>query len=215
MQAAERTASVPVLSRPVIEAAALALADREGLAALSLRNLAEDLAVTPMAIYRHVGGKDDLLQSIADARLSELGLPSRRYGWPRFLFDLARSLRALFQAEPELLGLFTRRPVTSPAAISRFEAAQTVLVRAGFSIEAATEAYAAVHTYTIGFCALEAGRRATETTSSQSTDERAQAISRFVTDEQFEVGLNAMLAGLRPGARPTSSPGDRSERRGG
>ncbi len=196
-----------VLSRAVVEAAAVARADRDGLATLSLRHLADDLDVTPMALYRHVGGKDDLLEAVADARLAALGIPSRRKGWPRFLFELAQSLRELFQIDPELLTLFTRRAVTSPAAQARLTAAVQVLERAGFDDHAAIEAYAAVHTYTIGFCALEAGRhehahdaRAVVSADAIPADSVVATITGFVSDRQFDVGLRAMLAGVAPAA---------------
>ncbi len=221
----------PHLSRARIEQAAVLRADRDGLATLSLRHLADDLDVTPMALYRHVAGKDDLLEAVADARLAALGVPGPRKRWRPFLLELALSLRQLFRSEPDLLSLFTRRAVTSPAAQARLTAAIAVLDRAGFAHDAAIEAYAAVHTYTVGFCALEAGRRrdnrtgvgrqpalgaarppagtaagpaagpAADAGADAGADTLATTIRGFVSDHQFDVGLHALLAGLAPEPR--------------
>ena len=63
------------LDRNAVLEAGLALADEAGLAAVTLRRLADRLAVTPMALYRHVAGKEDLLDGMADLLYAELDVP--------------------------------------------------------------------------------------------------------------------------------------------
>ena len=66
------------LSRDRVVAEAMAPADEEGLAALSMRALAGRLGVEAMSLYHHVAGKEDLLDAMVDAVFGEMHLPVRR-----------------------------------------------------------------------------------------------------------------------------------------
>ena len=124
-----------------------------------MRRLAEELGVTPMSLYRYVESKDELLDVVVDALLEATRLPDELDNdWVAWLRESARRLRALLVASPVARDVFTRRPVTTPAALRRMEASLRVLTGDGFSAEAALRAYAAVHVYTIGFAALETAR---------------------------------------------------------
>ena len=79
------------LDRDSVLGAGLALADEAGLAAVTLRGLADRLGVTPMALYRHVAGKDDLLDGMADLLYAELDVPEPTGDWWEELAALARS----------------------------------------------------------------------------------------------------------------------------
>jgi DNA-binding transcriptional regulator YhcF (GntR family) len=72
---AERTPQKAPLGRAALVRAAIALADAEGITALSMRRLAAELGVGPMALYRHVPDKDELLRLMADAALGQAELP--------------------------------------------------------------------------------------------------------------------------------------------
>ena len=63
------------LSRELVLRAAIASADAGGLEALTMRTLAEMLGVAPMALYRHVANKDDLIDGMVDVVFSEIGVP--------------------------------------------------------------------------------------------------------------------------------------------
>jgi len=174
----------------------------DGLGSLSSRTVAARLKVTPMALYRHVEDMDEIVTAVVDGLLAELGVPPADLGWRRWLEDLAHSLWIMFREHPEALALFNRRPVTSPAARRRLEAAIEVLGRAGFEEGAAVRAYAAVHTYTIGFSALDAGRRKSPTPGAP-LDAASARILGFVTEDQFLHGLRALIAGLAPPLPPS------------
>jgi AcrR family transcriptional regulator len=156
------------------------------------------MGVTPMALYRHVDDRNALLAAVADRLLSDQTPPNRRLGWRRYLESLADSLRALSLEWPVLVEVFSRQPLTSRAATDRLEAAVAVLERDSFRPKAAIRAYAAVHTYTIGFCALEAGRASYVRRDPHSLTPAEDAIESFVTGEQFRHGLRALIAGLAP-----------------
>src|SRR5687768_3702762 len=81
------------LSRERVLHAAIAHADAGGLEALSMRQLAEMLEVAPMALYRHVANKDDLIDAMVDVVFGEIGLPAGGAGWKTAMRQRAVSLR--------------------------------------------------------------------------------------------------------------------------
>ncbi len=129
------------LSRSIIVDAALAKADREGLESVTFRRLAADLHVTPMALYRYVASKEELLHAISERAFEELELPlDDDIPWQYKLLELARSYRRILLEHPvlpalELAGL-------SAGSISGMRVVEIligVLRDAGFSVmEAAT-----------------------------------------------------------------------------
>ena len=98
---------------------ALALVDERGLAAMSMRAVAERVGLTSMALYPYVGGKDALLDGLVELLHVELGTA---YGadladidWPERLRALARSVRALAHAHPGAFPLLLNRPAAASA----------------------------------------------------------------------------------------------------
>ena len=70
------------LSRERILETALALADEQGIDALSMRKLGQQLGYEAMSLYNHVANKDDLLDGMVDLVLAEMEAPARREGSP-------------------------------------------------------------------------------------------------------------------------------------
>ncbi len=169
------TGRAQVLSREEILAAAIAIADRGGLERLSMRHLADELHVSAMSLYAHVADKDEILDSIIERRLRESGLPERSSDWLGWTAEVADRLRKLLVDNPALLDRYCRRPVGVPAALDRMEASIAVLRRTGFSGPDAINTFAAVHTYTIGFAALESSRRGTALQESSDRSSRTRA----------------------------------------
>jgi AcrR family transcriptional regulator len=190
------------LTRTLVLDRSLELLDREGGDAVTLRRIAADLGVTAMSLYRHVGSKDDLLLSLTDVLLERQGLPPDGLPWTDYLVALAVGLRELFTAHPVVVSVFSRRAVTTPAARARLRAGIAAGVRSGLSEADAVEAYAAVHTYTVGFCALEAGRRASPPVADDGAG--AELIVSFVSEDRFRAGLDAMVLGLAARAAPAT-----------
>src|ERR1700688_3166740 len=91
---ADAVRRVPITLDRII-AGALELIDREGLGALSMRNLATELGTGTTTLYRHVAGKDEVLVLVADAVLGETQLrhPVDGLGWRRVLEELAHAMR--------------------------------------------------------------------------------------------------------------------------
>jgi AcrR family transcriptional regulator len=109
--------SDPRLTPARIVAAAIAVADAEGLAGLSMRRVATEIGVATMSLYRHVADKDDLLLKMMDAAFGECRFPARPpEGWRDSLELAARTLWAMFQRHPWLAPALS---VTRPQPIAR------------------------------------------------------------------------------------------------
>ena len=101
------------LTRDRVLDAALAIADREGLPALTMRRLAAELGVAPMAVYMHVRSKEELLDGVADRIADQLEVPAEPGGdWAAQLREVARSMRKALAAHRLALALFmTTQPL--------------------------------------------------------------------------------------------------------
>ena len=117
---------------------AIALGDERGLEAVSVRQVAERLGVTPMALYRHIGGKDGLLDGVADALYAEIELPRPDEDWWDGLQRLAHATRRVLLAHVWSVPLFAR-PLAGPHANALAEGLQDALRRAGFSVRETNE----------------------------------------------------------------------------
>ncbi|WP_433859647.1 TetR/AcrR family transcriptional regulator C-terminal domain-containing protein [Streptomyces kronopolitis] len=100
----------PERDRRQITAAALALADAEGLAAVSMRALAQSLGTGPASLYRYVAGRHDLLELMADAVVGEIDLTTAPSGdWIGDLVGLALQSKAACTRHPWLLDLYAQQ----------------------------------------------------------------------------------------------------------
>src|SRR5580658_10097949 len=89
------------ISQEAIVAAAIGLLDREGLAALSMRRLAEELGTGAASLYWHVGSKDGLLDLVLDQLISEVKIPDPDPPhWQEQLKEVARDQRAATHRHP-------------------------------------------------------------------------------------------------------------------
>ncbi|HWC80136.1 MAG TPA: GntR family transcriptional regulator [Pseudonocardiaceae bacterium] len=127
----------PDLTRDRIIRAAIAIADTEGLAVLSMRGVAARLGVATMAPYRYVTGKDELIVLMSDAAYGEHGYPARLPGGWRAQLELcARTLWAVHKHHPWLAQLAPiTRPMPLPNLATHAEIALTAL--APFELNAA------------------------------------------------------------------------------
>ncbi|MDQ7802558.1 TetR/AcrR family transcriptional regulator C-terminal domain-containing protein [Amycolatopsis sp. A133] len=116
---AERAPVKPPLGRDGLVRAAVALADAEGLAALSMRRLAAEVGVGPMALYRHVPDKDELLRLMADAALGEAELPEPGpVPWRPRLELAARAQWSAYRRHPWLAPILLNSLVRPPIVAS-------------------------------------------------------------------------------------------------
>jgi AcrR family transcriptional regulator len=107
------------LTKERIVAAAIAIADADGIAELSMRRIAADLGVATMSLYRHVPSKDELTLAMIDTAIGDLRLPSRHPGGWRACLELCARLEwAMFQRHPWLgPSMSLTRPQMAPNAM--------------------------------------------------------------------------------------------------
>lgn len=138
-------------------AAALCLADERGIAALSMRRLADALGVEAMTLYYHVTNKDDILDALADAVVGEFELPSAEAEWKSAIRTTALSAYDALTRHPwaASLTLSLRRP--TPGRLRYMDAILAALSRAGFSESETDRAYHVVEGHIMGFTLWEVG----------------------------------------------------------
>ncbi|MHA3704737.1 TetR/AcrR family transcriptional regulator [Jatrophihabitans sp. YIM 134969] len=132
-----KTAARPALSREVVADRAVALADSEGLDAVTIRRLATELGVTPMALYWHFRTKEDLLAGLGDRVLDGVEIPERTGEWDT---DLRAGLVALLVAmrpHPALAELVANQVMLHPKGLALTELALATLSDAGLEPEPA------------------------------------------------------------------------------
>jgi AcrR family transcriptional regulator len=105
-----------VLNRDRIVAAAIGIADRDGLAALSMARVAESVGNSTMALYRHVANKDELLVFMLDAAPGPP--PELPSGWRAGLRAWAEALRTVYYAHPWILQVTAGRPPLEPGQLA-------------------------------------------------------------------------------------------------
>ena len=136
--------------------AAIAVADARGIAALTIRSLAQHLGVKPMSLYYYVANKGEILDAIVDVVFSEIELPTIDGDWRAEIRLRATSARHVLRRHSWAIGLLESRTSPGPATLRHHDAMIGTLRGAGFSIEMTAHAYALIDSYVYGFALQEA-----------------------------------------------------------
>jgi AcrR family transcriptional regulator len=207
---AVRDTALTPLTEATIVAAALAIADRGGLEALSMRSLARELACNPMSLYVHVANKDALLDLMADRSMA--ALPALRHDgdWRAEITRFFVAFHDLFVEHPAVAHVMVQRPLAGQTTVRRGERALETLLAAGFDDTEAVELFITLANYTIGASLYELARDApTKPMASHRFDEldegehptlyRLRAkIAAAGSDTQFRRGLSRLLGSSAP-----------------
>jgi AcrR family transcriptional regulator len=129
-------------SRAEITAAALAVADTEGLAAVSMRRIAAQLGTGAASLYRYVGTREELLDLMTDAVGGEYALPEPSGDWLADLLAISDQSRAVVRRHPWLAGLMITRPVIGPNGVRLLEHVLAVLAEHPADVTTKLEAFA-------------------------------------------------------------------------
>ena len=202
------------LSRDRVLRAALALADEEGLAGLTMRRLGQELGVEAMSLYNHVAEKDDILDGLVDLVFGEIEVPCES-GWKSAMRDRAISARDALAHHRWAIGLMESRRNAGAANLAHHDSVLRCLRQAGFSVELAAHAYSALDSYIYGFALQQAnlpfdtGEQAAEVAESilgRSVGEHYPYLAEIATEHvmkpgysysaEFEYGLDLILDGL-------------------
>ena len=153
--AVTRRKSRAPLSRERVLSAAVAIADREGLSAVTMRRLAAVLRVEAMSLYHHLPGKEALLDGLVDSIArevdAEIGRLPRAGGWRQALRQRCLGARVVMVRHSWAPGLIGSRPAIPPALFLHFEATLATMIEGGFSYHLAHRAMHALGSMTLGF----------------------------------------------------------------
>jgi AcrR family transcriptional regulator len=208
VEAARRPRRRRPLSRELILDRAVALIEREGPDALSMRRLGRELGVEGMALYHHIAGRDELLQAIGDRLLEPLREVDLTDDWREACRRFATTLRDIARANPATFQLVGLYPFDTRASLQPVERLLAVLIGAGFAPADALGAYRAVASYARGYALAEAtgftvdaslprGRarlRALPADEFPVLAGMADQLAALDADAGFEVGLRALVA---------------------
>ena len=147
------------IDRAQVLAEALAIADEQGLDSVTMAGLAERLGVTPMALYRHVANKADLLDGVVELLLTEFPPPPSELPWPGRLSALAANIRTSARRHPSVFPLLLQRPATTVEARRTREAVYVALAEAGVPEDRTGQVERLVSTAILGFAVSEVAGR--------------------------------------------------------
>jgi AcrR family transcriptional regulator len=178
---ASRPAPEP-LSRDRIVSAAIALADADGLASVSLRKVGAALGAGPMRLYGYMSTKEELLELMVDAVYGEMVSGPLRGGWREALREMAHRTRRAAQAHPWFTGLLSGRPPLGPNALVHLEASMASLSNTpGFEdIDAVVQAAGTVNAYVMGAIQSEANELRAERESGMDQPAWHAATSPYI-----------------------------------
>ena len=153
---ARDTAARPRLSRERVLQGAVAVADKGGIAALTIRSLAAELGVKPMSVYHHVANKEEILDGLVDLVFAEIELPTIGGEWHEEMRRRAASAREAMRRHPWAIGLVETRTSPGHATLRHHDAVIGTLREGGFSVEMTAHAFALIDAYVYGFALSEA-----------------------------------------------------------
>lgn len=199
----------------------MALADADGLDALTMRALGAKLDVRAMSLYKHVADKDAILDGIVELVLDEIEVPPADIEWHEAIRRRATSSREVLARHSWAMGLIESRGTMGPASLRQAEAVLGCLRAAGLGIEDAAYAFWLLDSFVYGHVIQQAGieaqqaaaepgatggpvgtpgvteRALADATATEhphlTTLQRVTATDVFTSDRAFEVGLHLVI----------------------
>jgi AcrR family transcriptional regulator len=186
----------PSFDRRRVLVEALALADEEGLDALTMAGVAARLEVTAMALYRSVRDKADLVDGLVEVLLTEFPAVPAGRPWAERLRILAGHIRQTARRHPSVFPLLLTRPVVTDAALGTRQVVYDALAEAGVAASSIPRVERLVSTAVLGFAVSEVSGR-------------FGRASRELLDEDFDALLTMMedLIAGEAGRGRAASPG--------
>jgi AcrR family transcriptional regulator len=202
----------------------MAHADAGGLEALTMRRLAEVLGVAPMALYRHVANREDLIDGLIDLVFAGIDVPLADGDWRSAMRRRAISVRDALLVHRWAISLMESRTNPGPATLGHHDAVIGSLLAGGFDMAMAAHTYSLLDAYIYGFALTKMNLPFDDTSDiSELAQEMLEPfpageypnLLAFITDhamqpgydfaDEFEYGLDLILDGLervQPGVKP-------------
>lgn len=192
------------LSHEAISTAALALIDREGIEAFSMRKLGAELGCEGMALYWYYPSKDELLDAVVDRMMSEVAavLDGDTRDWVAVLREVARAYRRLAHTHPRAFPLAATRRFSTDGTFDFLERLFTLANEHGIDDATIARFYRVVSSYCNGFALNELAK---PPAAPRKKYARLAAVSAYLApselDEMFEFGLELQLDALARATR--------------
>lgn len=201
----------PLLSKERIRDVAMRLIDDDGLSAVTMRRLAEELGVQASSLYSHFPTKDAVLDAVANALITEVDTSGFTCGWREGLRTWATSYYTVLAAHPNAVPVIAAGAGNREQFLAMANAVHGGLVGAGWPARRATEISGAVKYLVIGAAS-------TPFASGFADDvqvyldryphlhqaHRLRADAQRIDTDSFTLGLDSLIAGLGPG--PDTAP---------
>lgn len=202
----------PTLSHTYILQVALGLLDREDLQKFSMRKLGQEMAVSPMAVYRYFPNQEALFDGVVEMlwrNVLTIDPATADEPWQQQIIHLMTRLRQTLLAHPHVLPLISSRPLATRSEFALVDKILTAWTKKGFKIQSTTVFLInSLTAYTVGFVWTEAVNpqtvdnsesqgQVTPRHSSKTLQTFMQPIEnqKFTDDEQFLMGIHAILTG--------------------
>ena len=199
------------LTLPALTEAALRVVDRDSLAGLSMRSVADELGIGTMSLYRYVEGREQLEGLLVEhvTCAIDLDVPARLQ-WDKRIVTLLQRLRDALAEHPALIPLLVSRRHIERSSLRLAEALLEALTEAGFSGKRRVFALRALLSYTVGALQFQTlgplSGGGTDAMAQLPQDqypllaETARAARKVTPQEEFQRGLELLLRGLRESA---------------
>ncbi|SCX44532.1 transcriptional regulator, TetR family [Klenkia marina] len=194
-----------LLSVEAILDAALALVDETG--RLTMGELATRLGSSASSIYHHLPGRDAILEALRDRMGQAIGAIPADQPWDTGLALWVRRYRDAFAAHPNLIPMLTGQTITDPTVLASYEQVTGMLLRGGFGEDEVVLWLSVVDNFTLGSALDLAAPDDVWSPSAPAGGEsptprmdaavRAAPRGRERADAAFELGLTALVAGMR------------------
>ncbi|GIF45169.1 TetR/AcrR family transcriptional regulator [Actinoplanes xinjiangensis] len=139
------------LSRDRILRTAIALANQSGIDSVSMRNLAQELGVVPMALYKHVANKDELLDGMIDVVVSAIDPPGEGLDWSTAVRRRILSARQALLGHPWASRVIESRTTPTPAVLAYMDSMIGMLLSGGLSVDLTHHVMHALGSRLLGF----------------------------------------------------------------
>ncbi|WP_324643353.1 TetR/AcrR family transcriptional regulator C-terminal domain-containing protein [Pseudarthrobacter sp. LT1] len=206
------------LSRDIVLAKALELVDAEGLDALTMRRLGQELGRDPMSLYRYAENRAALLDGVSELVLNQLPIHPEDPDWKAQLRSIAHNLRTLALQHPNVVPLLVTRPLSTPlglrplGTLRPLEQILSLLGAAGFSPADALHVYRAYYGFLYGHILNELQEYVVDPEENEALlrlglhrlpakefprlRALAPALSEYDGEAELDQGLGILLSGL-------------------
>ncbi|MFE6613259.1 TetR/AcrR family transcriptional regulator [Amycolatopsis sp. NPDC057786] len=201
-----RRAERPTRGRPSVldidrvVAAAVDLADREGIANVTLASVAKDLGVTKMSLYRHIGSKAELLELMADFAIGDPPPVESTGAWRAELTTLAEANRDVLMKHPWLVELPLTGPPAGPHAVAWMDAILRTLRDTGLDWGTKGGVLVLISGFVRLACAqaiqLAEGRQQSGLSQAQAEQAYGKGLAELIDPERFPDAVGFLTSGL-------------------